>query len=93
MIYKHPLGVFYCAWQSPITIIIGVSGGKINSISLEYIKEMVRSKFESTDFEAVKRDIKPFVSDKYILDAITLEMFMKSVESLNYWCQKLAQQY
>ena len=45
---------------------------------------MVRSKFESTDFEAVKRDIKPFVSDKYILDAITLEMFMKSVESLNY---------
>lgn len=59
-------------------------GEKINNISLDYIKEMLRDKFKSTDFESVRRDIKPFVNDKHILDAITLETFMNSVDSLEY---------
>lgn len=59
-------------------------GEKIDEISLEYIKEMLRKKFESTDFESVKKDIKPFVNDKYILDTITKETFINSLESLEY---------
>lgn len=46
------------------------------------IKELLKEKFEQTDFEALKSDIIPFVDANYNIDNINKEMFITSIEYL-----------
>ena len=46
------------------------------------IKELLKGKFEQTDFNSLKSDIIPFVNTDYNIDNINKEMFISSLEYL-----------
>jgi len=50
--------------------------------TIDDIKELLKGKFEQTDFNSLKSDIIPFVSTDYNLDNINKEMFISSLEYL-----------
>ena len=50
--------------------------------TIDDIKELLKGKFEQTDFNSLKSDIIPFVSADYNIDNINKEMFISSLEYL-----------
>lgn len=50
--------------------------------TIDDIKELLKGKFEQTDFNSLKSDIIPFVSTDYNFDNINKEMFISSLEYL-----------
>ena len=50
--------------------------------TIDYIKELLKGKFEQTDFNSLKSDIIPFVNTDYNIDNINKEMFISSLEYL-----------
>ena len=51
-------------------------------LTLDGIKEMLRNRFEDTDFNAVKRDIASFAIDRFSVESINKESFVLSVDLL-----------
>lgn len=49
---------------------------------LNYVKELLRNKFNSTDYELVIKDIIPFTNDKSIIESINKELFVGSIDLL-----------
>ena len=50
--------------------------------TIDDIKDLLKGKFEQTDFNSLKLDIIPFVSTDYNIDNINKEMFISSLEYL-----------
>ena len=50
--------------------------------TIDDIKELLKGKFEQTDFNSLKSDIIPFVNTDYNIDNINKEMFISSLEYL-----------
>lgn len=51
-------------------------------LTLDGLKEMLRNRFEDTDFNAVKRDIASFAIDRFSVESINKESFVLSVDLL-----------
>ena len=47
-----------------------------------FFKELLKGKFEQTDFNSLKSDIIPFVNTDYNIDNLNKEMFISSLEYL-----------
>ena len=50
--------------------------------TIDDIKELLKGKFEQTDFNSLKSDIIPFVNTDYNIDNLNKEMFISSLEYL-----------
>ncbi len=50
--------------------------------TIDDIKELLKERFEQTDFNSLKSDIIPFVNTDYNIDNINKEMFISSLEYL-----------
>lgn len=50
--------------------------------TIDDIKELLKGKFEQTDFNSLKSDIIPFVNTDYNIDNINKELFISSLEYL-----------
>lgn len=53
-----------------------------STFTLDDIKELLKEKFESVDYNLIKNDILPFVRSKDNLDNLNKEMFIASIELL-----------
>jgi len=47
-----------------------------NSLTLDLVKEMLYSRFEKKDYQEVKQDVMPFISDPTKLDVWSKEFFI-----------------
>ncbi len=52
-------------------------------ITLEKVKELLRERFESVDYELAKEDVSNFISDKSSLKVWKKELFLSTLELLN----------
>ena len=62
------------------------TGGKIDDneiLTIEKVKELLKEKFESTDYESAKRDVSNFVSDKTSLNLWKKELFLSTLDGLS----------
>jgi len=67
-----------CDWQSK-------KGVRIEEeITEAYILELLKNRIEELDVENAKRDIEPFISDRYSLDIWSKEFFLGVVEGLEF---------
>ena len=53
-----------------------------SNYTINNIKELLKEKFEQTDFSLIKNDIIPFVDAGYNTDIFDKEKFIKSLEYL-----------
>ena len=53
-----------------------------NKLTLENIKELLKTKFEIVDYESAKKDVSNFVSDKYTLSLWKKELFLATLDDL-----------
>lgn len=61
------------------------SGGKIGdseTLTLEKVKELLKEKFETTNYESAKEDVTNFVNDKDGLKLWKKELFVSTIDSL-----------
>lgn len=61
------------------------TGGIIDdneTLTLERVKELLRAKFESTDYESAKEDVSSFVNDKSSLKMWKKELFVSTLSGL-----------
>ncbi len=61
------------------------SGGKIGdseTLTLEKVKELLKEKFETTNYESAKEDVTNFVNDKDGLKLWKKELFISTIDSL-----------
>ena len=61
------------------------TGGIINNsepITLEKVKELLKAKFESTDYVSAKKDVSSFISDQDSLKIWKKELFLSSLDAL-----------
>ena len=61
------------------------TGGIINkneSLTLEKVKDLLRTKFESTDYESAKEDVYSFIDNKDDLSVWKKELFLSTIEKL-----------
>lgn len=61
------------------------TGGIINkneSLTLEIVKDLLRTKFESTDYESAKEDVYSFIDNKDDLSVWKKELFLSTIEKL-----------
>ena len=61
------------------------TGGIINKnepLTLEIVKDLLRKKFESTDYESAKEDVYSFIDDKDNLSVWKKELFLSTIEKL-----------
>lgn len=62
------------------------TGGKIDhseALTLEKVKELLKEKFESTDYESAKEDVVNFISDKDSLKIWKKELFISTLSNLH----------
>lgn len=62
------------------------TGGKIDTseaLTLEKVKELLKEKFESTDYESAKEDVVNFISDKDSLKIWKKELFISTLSNLH----------
>lgn len=62
------------------------AGGKIDTseaLTLEKVKELLKEKFESTDYESAKEDVVNFISDKDSLKIWKKELFISTLSNLH----------
>jgi predicted nucleotidyltransferase component of viral defense system len=62
------------------------TSGKINDdeiLTLEKVKDLLKAKFETVDYESAKKDVENFISNKESLEVWKKELFLSSLESLN----------
>ena len=55
---------------------------KNESLTLEKVKDLLRTKFESTDYESAKEDVYSFIDDKDSLSVWKKELFLSTIEKL-----------
>jgi hypothetical protein len=67
-----------CDWQSK------KGAGIEEEITDAYILELLKKRIESLDVENAKRDIEPFISDRYSLDIWSKEFFLGVVDGLEF---------
>lgn len=53
-----------------------------STYTLDIIKNLLKVKFESSDFESIKNDIIPFIDKEYNIDSIDKNMFISSIKYL-----------
>ncbi|MBQ9448539.1 MAG: nucleotidyl transferase AbiEii/AbiGii toxin family protein [Acholeplasmatales bacterium] len=53
-----------------------------SNYNIDNIKELLIEKFKESDFDLIKHDIIPFVSDDYNIDSIDKNMFIASIDYL-----------
>lgn len=61
------------------------TGGIINKnepLTLEIVKDLLRAKFESTDYESAKEDVYSFIDNKDDLSVWKKELFLSTIEKL-----------
>ena len=61
------------------------TGGIINKnepLTLETVKDLLRTKFESTDYESAKEDVYSFIDNKDDLSVWKKELFLSTIEKL-----------
>ena len=59
--------------------------GKINdetSLTLEMVKEMLKQRFNTVDFESAKQDVSNFINDKESLKVWKKELFLSTIDEL-----------
>ena len=82
--------LFYIAKGSKFNLVylenkLKNTGGKIDDnkpLTLEKVKEMLRIKFESTDYESAKKDVSNFIYNKESLNVWGKDLFLSTIESL-----------
>ena len=55
-----------------------------SNFTIDNIKELLKNKFEESDFDSLKDDILPFVNLNYNIDNIEKSMFINSIDYLEY---------
>ena len=55
---------------------------KNEPLTLETVKDLLRTKFESTDYESAKEDVYSFIDDKDNLNVWKKELFLSTIEKL-----------
>ena len=61
------------------------TGGVLNdneSLTIDKVKELLKNKFNSTDYESAKRDVSHFISDKERLNLWKKELFVSTLDNL-----------
>ena len=61
------------------------TGGKIKddeTLTIEKVKELLKAKFESVDYESAKKDVSNFISNKESLEVWKKELFLSTLENL-----------
>ena len=62
------------------------TGGKIDdneTLTLEKVKELLKNKFETTDYESAKEDVSNFISEKESLNLWGEKLFLSTIDLLN----------
>ena len=57
--------------------------GEHTTLSLETVKEMLKEKFLSVDYESAKKDVSNFIDNKESLNLWKPELFLSSLQELN----------
>ena len=82
--------LFYIGKDSPFNLTylenkLKNTGGILKeneSLTLTKVRELLKERFESLDFESAKDDVRPFISNKENLELWKKELFLSTLDNL-----------